>query len=149
MPTLETTANILSISRRFKAPCERVFAAFSTLEAMASWIGCHDSRITGGSLDFRTGGEYQLRMSTAHGDCLVTGSYHEVTPPSKIVFTWQYQNDEDWTNVESIVTVELQARGTDTELKLTHEGLPTPESRDNHEFGWSQSCDKLALYLAA
>jgi uncharacterized protein YndB with AHSA1/START domain len=149
MPTLETTTNVLSITRRFKAPRERVFAAFTTLEAMATWIGCHESKLIGDSLDFRIGGEYQLRMSSAKGDCLVTGTYQQITPPSKIMFTWQPQNDEDWQDVESIVTIELQARGTETELKLTHEGLPTAQSRDNHEFGWTQSCDKLALYLSA
>ena len=149
MPTLETTTTVLSITRHFKAPRERVFAAFSTLEAMAAWIGCHDSKIIGDSLDFRIGGKYQLRMSNSKGDCLVTGSYQQITPPSKIVFTWQYQDDEDWQDVESVVTIDLQDRGTETELKLTHAGLPTPESRDNHEYGWTQSVDKLALYLAA
>lgn len=150
MTTLETTTQVLNITRRFKAPRERVFAAFSTLEAMAAWIGCHDSSVIGDSLDFRTGGAYQLRMSNPKGDrWLVSGTYREVTPPSKIVFTWQPQNDEDWVDVESVVTVELQARGSETELTLTHEGLPTAQSRDNHEFGWTQSCEKLALYLSA
>src|SRR6476659_7433955 len=116
MPTLEaatpTKANTLSITRRFKAPRERVFAAFSSLEAMAAWIGCHDSKVIGDSLDFRTGGAYQLRMSSPKGEgCLVSGAYREVTAPSKIVFTWQPQNDEDWVNVESVVTVELRAQG--------------------------------------
>lgn len=149
MPTLEITPNVLSITRHFKAPRERVFAAFSTLEAMAAWIGCQGSKIIGDSLDFRVGGSYVIRMSTPHGECVIAGAYREITPPSKIVFSWQPQNEEDWTDVVSVVTVELQARGPETELTLTHAGLPTAESRDKHEYGWSESCDKLALYLAA
>lgn len=149
MPTLELTTNVLSISRHFKAPRERVFAAFATIEAMGAWIGCDGSKIIGGTLDFQVRGKYQMRMNTPHGECLVTGSYQEITPPSRIVFTWHYQDDPDWTGVDSVVTIELQSRGAETELTLTHAGLPTPESRDNHEFGWSESCDKLALYLAA
>jgi uncharacterized protein YndB with AHSA1/START domain len=149
MPTLETTANVLSITRRFQAARERVFAAFSTLEAMAAWIGCEGSKVIGDSVDFRTGGEYVLRMNKAGADHLVSGTYQEVTPTTKIVFTWQHQNHEDWVDVESLVTIELQSRGPETELKLTHEGLPTPESRDNHEHGWSTSTDRLALYLSA
>jgi uncharacterized protein YndB with AHSA1/START domain len=149
MPTLEATTNVLHITRRFKAARDRVFAAFSTLEAMAAWIGCEGSKVIGDSVDFRTGGDYVLRMSKNQEDCLVAGSYQEVTPTTKIVFTWQHQNHEDWKDVESLVTIELQARGAETELKLTHEGLPTPESRDSHEHGWSISADRLALYLSA
>lgn len=149
MPTTTEQTETLRISRRFKAPRERVFAAFSTLEAMSSWIGCHGSKITGGALDFKVGGALQLHMSTPHGDCVVIGSYREISPPSKIVFTWQYRGDPDWAEVESVVTIELHAKGADTELHLTHAGLPTAESRDNHEFGWGESCDNLALYLAA
>jgi uncharacterized protein YndB with AHSA1/START domain len=149
MPTLETTANVLSITRRFKAARDRVFAAFSTLEAMAAWIGCEGSKVTGDSVDFRTGGDYVLRMSTTHGEHVVAGSYKEVAPTTKIVFTWQPQNDEDWKDGESLVTIDLTTHGAETELKLTHEGLPTPESRDSHENGWSASADRLALYLSA
>jgi uncharacterized protein YndB with AHSA1/START domain len=150
MPTLEATTNVLHITRRFKAARERVFAAFSTLDAMAAWIGCESSKVIGDWLHFRTGGDYQLRMSNPqHGDRVVTGSYQEITPTSKIVFTWMVPNDEEWTDVESLVTIELLSHGTETELKLTHEGLPTPTSRDQHQTGWGASCDKLALYLSA
>ncbi len=37
----------------------------------------------------------------------VRGEYRELQPGKKIVFTWQWDDDEDWENHTSVVTVEL------------------------------------------
>ena len=41
------------------------------------------------------------------------------------------------------MTVELEERDGYTELRLTHERLPSEQSRDNHTQGWSGTLDKL------
>jgi uncharacterized protein YndB with AHSA1/START domain len=148
MPTLEDT-NTLQVTRRFKEPCKRVFAAFSSLEAMAKWFGPPGVTVRGDSVDFRVGGKYQIRADHADGEVVVAGTYREITPPSKLVFTWQWQDDEDWVNLESVITCEFHAHGSETELVLTQVGFPVPESRARHEHGWNGCFDKLDAYLAA
>jgi hypothetical protein len=46
----------------------------------------------------------------------------------------------------SVVTVELHARGDDTELVLTHERLPTRHV-EAHKQGWGEILAKLELAL--
>jgi len=46
------------------------------------------------------------------------------------------------------VTVEFRHHPQSTELRLTHERLPSKESRDNHARGWNSALDKLEHFLA-
>jgi len=64
------------------------------------------------------------------------------------VFTWQLEEDEDWKNHNSIVTVEFFDHEGDTELRLTHEKLPSEESRDDHNEGWNSLLDKLEKFVS-
>ncbi len=76
------------------------------------------------------------------------GEYRELQPGKKIVFTWQWEDDEDWQNHVSIVTVELYDRDGDTELRLIHEHLPNEESRDGHTRGWNSALDKFEKFVS-
>jgi uncharacterized protein YndB with AHSA1/START domain len=148
MPTLEQT-DTLHVTRRFKADRERVFAAFSTLEAMGAWFGPPGCTMLGDNVDFRVGGQYRLRIKTPDDELIALGAYREITPPAKLVFTWKWADDEDWANVESVITVEFHSDGSGTELKLTQVGFPSPESRDRHSHGWGVCFDRLDGYLTA
>ncbi len=147
--TPATTENdTLEVTRLFKAPRERVFAAFTTAEAMNQWFGCGGKK-TNCTTDFRVGGSYRLDSRNPEGGepVIVTGVYREITPPSKVSFTWKYEGDEDWADCESLVTVEFKAVGDQTELRLTHTGFPSAESRGNHSQGWNSCMDKIDALL--
>jgi len=51
--------------------------------------------------------------------------------------------------VTSVVTVEMIAKDGGTEVRITHEGLPSAEHAGRHEHGWNGSLDKLAARAAA
>jgi uncharacterized protein YndB with AHSA1/START domain len=55
-----------------------------------------------------------------------------------IEMTWMTGNGtaEGTGGAESILRVELTARGDETELRLTHSGLPTEKSRNGHQENW-------------
>jgi hypothetical protein len=48
-----------------------------------------------------------------------------------------------------LVTVELKARGQQTELTLTHEKFASVESRDRHEDGWGRCLDSLGKFAGS
>lgn len=60
-------------------------------------------------------------------------------------FTWV---SEGTRGKESVVKIELVARGGKTELTLSHEGLPDQEMADSHNGGWSSFLDSLTKRLA-
>ncbi len=147
--TTTTTENdTLTLTRLFKAPRERLFAAFTTPESMNQWFGC-GGKVTTCTTDFRIGGSYRLetRNPESGETFIVTGAYREITPPAKITFTWTYPEDSDWANCESLVSVEFKAIGDQTEMTLTHTGFPSAESRGNHSTGWGSCLDKIDSLL--
>ena len=92
----------------------------------------------------RVGGKFRWDLTNAEGEKMTCrGEYRELQPGKKIVFTWQWDDDEDWENHTSVVTVELDDRDGGTELRLTHEQLPNEESRDGHTGGWNSALNKL------
>jgi uncharacterized protein YndB with AHSA1/START domain len=71
----------------------------------------------------------------------VSGTYVQVDRPRKLVFTWIGPLTN---NVNTLVTVELNPCGDETDLVLTHERLPTPAICEGHTRGWRNILDHLA-----
>jgi uncharacterized protein YndB with AHSA1/START domain len=106
-------------------------------------------------VDARVGGKYRLQVQKDDGEFYTTvGTYREVKPPERLVFTWQFEKDgsgEEFGEVEPcemVVTLEFKARGQQTELTLTHEKFASGESRDRHEQGWTRCLNELGKFVA-
>jgi len=75
----------------------------------------------------------------------VSGTYVEVQPPSRLVYTWQWGHRED----ETLVTVEFNDRDGGTELVLTHERFRDEPDVTLHGEGWDGCFTRLGELLAA
>jgi uncharacterized protein YndB with AHSA1/START domain len=141
-PTAEKQT--LEIKRFIKASPERVYAAWTEPAQMKEWFGPEHAQTIDFVAEVRVGGKYRWNLTTAEGEPMtVQGEYRELTPGKKIVFTWQWEDDETWENHSSIVTVEFNRREGGTELCLTHTQLPNEKSRQGHTEGWKSVLDRL------
>jgi uncharacterized protein YndB with AHSA1/START domain len=141
---------VLQMNRVIAAPCERVFAAWTTPEAIKIWFGPETCRVLDAQVDLRFGGEYCFHLSDKKmGELRLRGQYREVTPPSKLIYTWSWEGNSELELESSIVSVEFSEVGGSTEIRLTHEQLPNAEARDDHGQGLSGTLDKLEKYLAS
>jgi uncharacterized protein YndB with AHSA1/START domain len=144
----------LKVRRTFQAPVEKMWAAWTERGPLEQWM-CRDKpdhRTKYRELDFREGGRYVIENTTAHGVFIGRGTYEQIKPLEKIVFTWSWQQGAEsatGANFESPsrVTVEFQKRGEATELLLTHELLPNEAEVASHESGWNGCFDVLTKYL--
>jgi uncharacterized protein YndB with AHSA1/START domain len=144
MSTAIEQKSILTISRTFSAPRERVFAAWTEPEQIKKWFGPDMCQLTEAHVDLRVGGEYRFRAKNPEmGEFTLRGEYREIIPPAKLSYTWQWEDDPDFVDRETLVTVEFVDLGDSTEVRLTHENLPSAESVKNHQHGWTGSLDKL------
>jgi|ERR1700686_305616 len=138
----------LEIKRLIKAPRDRVYAAWTDPEQLKQWFGPEKVQTRDLVADVRVGGEFRWDLTNSEGEAMtVRGEYRELQPGKKIVFTWQWQDDEDWESYVSTVTVNLNDADGGTELRLIHERLPNEQSRDGHTGGWNSALDKLEKFV--
>jgi len=135
----------LKVSRLIKAPRERVFAAWITPTDIMRWLGGEECHIEKATIDPRVGGEYHFKMKGSDaGKPGMTGVFREIKSPERLVFTWMTGScDEEMARVETLVTVEFTAQAGGTLVQITHEGFPTEELCEQHNYGWTASFDKL------
>lgn len=135
----------LTIVRRIKASPARVWAAITQPEQMMQWWGPDAGPTLNVVADVRPGGRFSVVFRLINGDeHNPTGTYREVVPEKKLVFTWDLPGDPE---PVSLVTFRLEPVDGGTELTLTHERLPDEETRQSHELGWSGFLDKLPVFL--
>jgi uncharacterized protein YndB with AHSA1/START domain len=136
----------LTLKRRFNAPAEKVYAAWTQPAQIAQWFGPDAGGVSHAEADVRTGGRYTVIFQTEDGEeHHVSGVYREVVPNRRLVFTWAWRSTPER---ESLVTILIEPQGEDSLFTLIHEQFFDEPARDRHRDGWSASLDKLARHLA-
>ena len=148
--TTKTTQNpSLEIKRFINAPRDRVYNAWTDPAQLKAWFGPENVQTHDFVADVRVGGKYRWDLTSPEGEKMTAfGEYRELQPGRKIVFTWQWDDDEAWENHVSVVTVELSDCDGGTELRLIHQQLPSETSRDRHTEGWNSVLDKLEKFFS-
>jgi uncharacterized protein YndB with AHSA1/START domain len=148
MTTKASEKTSLQIKRFINAPRDRVYRAWTEPAQLKEWWGPESVRTRNFVAEARVGGKYRWDLINQEGEEMsVFGEYRELVPGKKIVFTWKWDDDENWENRDSIVTVELSDCDGGTELLLKHEQLPSEESRDRHNEGWNSVLHRLEKFL--
>jgi uncharacterized protein YndB with AHSA1/START domain len=92
----------------------------------------------------RVGGGYRFRVFTHGMEMDLVGKFREITAPSRLVYTWQFKGGPPPDMPETLVTVEFLEKDSGTEVRITHEKLPSAEMRDQHRMGWEGCLEKLS-----
>jgi glutathione S-transferase len=136
------------LNRHFKAPPERLFAAFTEKPLMQGWYGPEPMTVPHCEIDARVGGRYRIEMHAKTGAVhVVTGEFKEIVAPERLVFTWGWLNGTG-RNPETIVTVTFRPSEGGTDLTLEQQGFASEEFRENHRAGWTSSWSGLDALLA-
>jgi uncharacterized protein YndB with AHSA1/START domain len=137
----------LTLTRRFRARPEKVWAAWTDPEKLIGWF-CTTKARPGSmraDVDVRVGGRYRISFDMESGEYSeVGGTYREVVPNEKLVFSWAWHSTPER---ESLVTVSIRPDGGGSLMVFTHEQFFDEAARDNHERGWSELFAQLESVL--
>lgn len=137
----------LRIERTFEAPAQAVFDAWTSEEVMRRWFHAeHDWETTEAKVDLRLGGNVRVVMRDPHKDVEYGGGGHYtvIDPPTRLVFTWTWDDDTDR---ETLIELDFAETDGTTTVTLTHSNLRDQESVISHEDGWSNCLDNLGRVL--
>jgi uncharacterized protein YndB with AHSA1/START domain len=139
----------LNLVRSYPVAPEKVWRAWTDPETLKQWWGpSPGDRASLVQLDLRVGGRYRIVFGGAQGtDHEVQGTYKEIVPNRKLVFTWSWPRTTP--ERESLVTIAFRKTPDGTELDFRHEQFFDAKARDDHNRGWTAALDKLAEFLKA
>ncbi|MEO8167143.1 MAG: SRPBCC domain-containing protein [bacterium] len=148
MVTSSAAETTLIMKRSFAAPRQKVFDAWTNPEFLKQWFAAGDEYFTPlAEVDLRVGGTFRVAMEHKEKKIRHTafGTYREVKAPERIVFTWAWEENKE---EETLITVQFHEVGQTTEMIFKHEAFVTPESRNQHEHGWTACFARLAESIA-
>ena len=120
-----TSERELVVTRTFNAPARLVFEAWTKPELFRQWWvpKSMGMSLLACEMDVRVGGRYRLAFAHGDSEAAFFGTYKEVTPHSRLV----------WTNEESeegsVTTVTFDDKGGTT-LLVMHELYPSKQALD-------------------
>jgi uncharacterized protein YndB with AHSA1/START domain len=131
--TVPEASDVIEREVRIAARPEVVFAFFTDPAKPMRWKGIDVA------LDPRPGGTYRAAINA---QAIVRGEYVEVTPYTRVVFTWGWENSPIPPG-STTVEVSFTPDGDGTLVRLRHTGL-AGEAILEHTQGWDHYLPRLA-----
>ena len=128
------------VEQRVAARPETVFSFFTSAERWLAWQG------TQADIEPRPGGIFRVNV---RGDGFVSGTFLELVPARRIVFTWGWEGEDPPFPVPpggSRVEIDLEPDGPDGEatlLRLRH-AVDLPALQELVMQGWAHYLERLA-----
>jgi uncharacterized protein YndB with AHSA1/START domain len=117
----------IRIERTFDAPRDRVFAVYTDPELIPQWWGPRGTIAEVERMDVRSGGDWRFVMHGSDGTQTgFRGTYREVSPPERIVQTFEWDGMPGYVSVETATFEDLGDRTKVTTVSIFH----TTEERD-------------------
>jgi uncharacterized protein YndB with AHSA1/START domain len=146
----EAAERVLVITRMFDAPRALVFKAWSEPERARHWMGPRGFAATHFERDARVGGAWRvcLREEASGRELWQGGTFREIVPPERLVYTFAWDRDDGSRGHETLITITFAEQGGKTKMTFRQATFETVGQRDAHRGGWSSSFDRLAEYAA-
>jgi len=137
----------LTMNRQFNSSKKDVYTAWTDREALSNWFApAKEFTTVIHKLELNIGGKYHIEMIEPSGVThVIHGEYIALNPHDQIVFTWEWESDEE--KVNSLVTIDLSENKGVTKMVLTHEKLASQHSVDLHSEGWTGCLAQLDNFI--
>jgi uncharacterized protein YndB with AHSA1/START domain len=140
-----TTNPIVTVTRHFDLPIERVFDAWlDPARASKFLFATPTGSMVRADVDGRVSGSFNFTDRRDGEDFEHVGTYLEIDRPRRLVFTFGVPK---LSNEMTKVAIELKPSGTGCDLTLTHEGV-LPDWLDKVREGWGKIVATLESNLA-
>lgn len=138
----------ISFNREFEAPAERVFAAHVDPELIPRWIGPRGTTVEMRHFDARSGGSWSYVVVGSGGRWPFHGSFHEITAPSRIVQTFEYDDEPGHPNLDVLTFVDLPGGRSRIEGVTAYLSVEDRDAQLDLDKGRDEDFERLEELLA-
>lgn len=146
----------LRLERSITGGANELFSLWTDPQAIKEWFvhGAEVHWLEQPRTEAREGGCYSLTVARNDKENAVfrfTGTYRQVIPGQKLVFSWNWENlplEGAQGAGATVVRVEFVAHRDATRIILTHSGLPSEAARVAHRRGWERCFDGMSQMLS-
>ena len=144
----ERIGRVVRIERKFDAPAEAVFDAWTSAEVLRRWFHvAPDWDTPEAEVDLRAGGKVRVVMRNPDGgEHGASGEYTLIDRPHRLALKWKF--DDDPSN-EQLIELSFSESGGSTTVVMVNSGISTDERREAQHDGWHGCFDSLERALAA
>jgi len=141
----------LELTREIAAPRDRVFAAWTSAEAMSKWFAPRPYQLVVKSLDFRPGGRFSMSMRAPDGsEFPFTGTYREIVSPMRLSWTGEFPPGPPEQQTTEVTFEDLGGRTRVHVRQVFHFMTPEIEmATKGANQGWNMTLDQLTEEVAA
>jgi uncharacterized protein (TIGR03086 family) len=118
---------------------DETFALITQPDRLRRW------QVVTARVDLRAGGDYRWTIIPGHS---VAGTFTEVEPGRRVVFSWGWEGSAELPPGASTVIITLEPASGGTMVHLVHEGL-SGEQEASHAAGWTHYLDRLVTAATA
>ncbi|MCY0905978.1 SRPBCC domain-containing protein [Arthrobacter sp. H14-L1] len=118
---------------------DTAFALITEPERLRRW------QTVAARVDLSVGGGYRWTISPGHS---AAGTFTEIEPGKRVVFTWDWAGAAAPDSEPSAVTITLEPGDGGTTVRLFHEGL-LGEAAAGHAEGWAHYLGRLVAFATA
>lgn len=115
------------MKRRFNAPRERVFEAYTDPKLIPQWWGPRRYTTHVDRMEVKKGGVWRFIHRGPEGEFAFNGVYHEIVTPERLINTFEFEGAPG--NVGLVITT-FEAHGNET-LLVEKSIYPSVEDRDS------------------
>lgn len=139
----------LVVTRVFDAPPALLFKVWTDPSHFMRWWGPRRHPVAHLEMDVRPGGAWRgcLRAKDDGAELWQGGTFLEVAPPHRIVFTFAWDEDGE-RGLENLVSVTFADEIGKTRMTLRQTPFRSMAEREGHREGWSSSFDRLDDHIA-
>ena len=100
-------------------------------------------------VDLRVGGRYRISMEDPESGKKYTagGEYSEVSRPNRLVYSWQWEQEDGELGHASTVAVDFRGEEGANDRGARTPGFESLESRDSHGHGWEGVLEAFQTHL--
>lgn len=135
----------IELDQDFSVPVEELFTAWTEADHLKEWWHPMDDSVEDVKNELQEGGVVEYHFAGKKFD--VKGNYKEVKPNEKLVYTWDWEFEENLKNESFVLTITFESTENGSKLHVKQEAFTDEQAAAPHEDAWKKGLQDLKAHV--